>query len=276
MGKDRTEDLLSPSPRPRRGVGAHAPEQLDGERRTDTPLPAARSRVTVCGESPENEQPGTVDQWLDEVVLTAAEHFGRSPRALAELILYSRRGVRVVVIECNHHQSNFLARQLEETLPVEAISWSLADAAEPPSLPLVGTYFHHAEMRARWPHRVRDMHFVALRTDPALRERVCAAAAARSARKIWLVERDVGTACQLAADVTELLSSEFEVCPVVGDPAALFAALPPDHLLLVSPALWDGLCSRVCTDDRVIDPQARIASEDVKRIWADIRRAFEG
>lgn len=53
------------------------------------------------------------------------------------------------MVECNRHQGNYLARQLEQAWGIKAIAWSLEEADAPPELPLVGTYFHASEMRDR-------------------------------------------------------------------------------------------------------------------------------
>jgi GntR family transcriptional regulator len=204
--------------------------------------------------------------WVAGVAAAAAERYGLSPAALAELLVERRGVLRVVMVECNRHQSALLARQLERALAVEAIPWSLEQRGEPPHLPLVGTFFHHGEMRNRWPGRVADMHFVTLRTDAALAERVRPVAERRGARVLWLAEREIGTAHEMAAGVAALFAQELEVRPVVGDPAELLATLAEDELLLVAPRLWDPLSPEVRADERVFDVTPRIAAEDLEAL----------
>ena len=213
------------------------------------------------------------EQWLDDVVATARERFLMMPVALARLIRERGPVSRVVMIECNVHQSKFLAEQLEEAWPVEAIPWSLDDPRDPPDLPLIGTYFHHAEMRARWPDRVADMRFVALWLDRKIEKRIEAIARRRVVRRLLLVEQDLGTAEEMAAGVSALLSSRFTVRTAVGDPAALLASLARDELLLVAPRLWDQLPDHVREDERVLDVRHVIIPDELHRVWPTLAAA---
>ena len=223
-----------------------------------------------------------LEQWLEEVVATAKGRYGLTPVALAQRIGDRGRVPRVVMVECNAHQATFLAEQLEEAWPVEAIPWSLDEPGDPPQLPLIGTYFHHVEMRARWPHRAADMRFVALWLDRALEKRVEAIAARRPIRRLRLVEQDLGTAQEraagvsaeeMAAGVSALLSPHFTVTTTVGDPAELLRALEGDELLLVAPRLWDRLPAAVREDERVLDVRHVIVPEELDRVWGSLVRA---
>ena len=213
------------------------------------------------------------EQWLDEVVATARERFLMMPVALARRIRERVDVSRVVMIECNVHQSKFLAEQLEEAWPVEAIPWSLDDPSDPPHLPLIGTYFHHAEMRARWPERVADMRFVALWLDRNIEKRIEAIARRRVVRRLLLVEQDLGTAEEMAAGVSALLSSRFVVRTAVGDPARLLGSLARDELLLVAPRLWDLLPEHVREDERVLDVRHVIIPDELHRVWPTLGSA---
>jgi GntR family transcriptional regulator len=206
-----------------------------------------------------------LDRWIDGIIDVGTERFGLSVTDLARLI-QARQGVsRVVMVECNTHQAAALARQLEDAWLIEAIPWDL-HAEEPPRLPLIGTYFHHAEIRRKWPHRVGDMHFVAVRTDPALRDRLEAAAGPGS-HVLRLVEQDPATAREMAAGVTELLPERFSVEPVVGNPETLLSSLGEKELLLIAPRLWEQLPDHVRSDERVFDVQPTIVPEDLRRVW---------
>lgn len=211
------------------------------------------------------------DHWLDQVLSYGHERFGLSAKSLAARIRDRDRVVRVVMVECNRHQSTYLAGLLEQALPVEAVAWSLEEPGEPPQVPLIGTYFHHGEMRNRWPHRLRDMHFVALRVDRTIEERIATVASKRNVRVAWLVERDIGTAHEMAASVSGALSARLEVRPVVGDPEELFESLPENELLLVAPRLWDSLPPRVRHDERVFDPNTSFVPEDLQRVWRSLQ-----
>jgi hypothetical protein len=186
------------------------------------------------------------------------------------------------MVECNAHQATFLAQQLEEAWPVEVIPWSLDEAGDPPQLPLIGTYFHHVEMRARWPHRAADMRFVALWLDRGLEKRIEAIASRRPIRRLRLVGQDLGSEKEmaagvsteeLAAGVSALLSPRFTVTTTVGDPAELLPALKEDELLLLAPRLWDRLPPAIREDDRVLDVRHVIVPDELDRVWASLVRS---
>jgi DNA-binding transcriptional regulator YhcF (GntR family) len=207
-----------------------------------------------------------LERWVDDVINMGSTRFGLSAAEVARLI-HAREGIsRVVMVECNIHQASILARQLEEAWLVEAIPWDLG-AGEPPQLPIIGTYFHHAEMKQRWPHRVGDMHFVAVRTDPGLRQRIEAAAPGESPRLLRLVEQDPATAREMAAGVAEILPDRFIVEPVVGDPEELLCTLPDGALLLVAPRFWDRLSESVREDERVFDVHPTIVGDQLRSVW---------
>jgi len=139
------------------------------------------TRVAAAWPVEDGEAKDELDRWLDQVVSHGKERFGLSADGLAARIRGQNRVLRVVMVECNRHQSSHLAGQLEQQLPVEAVAWSLEESGEPPQLPLIGTFFHHGEMRNRWPHRLGDMHFVTLPIDPIIEKRISAVASRRKA-----------------------------------------------------------------------------------------------
>jgi DNA-binding transcriptional regulator YhcF (GntR family) len=207
-----------------------------------------------------------LDGWLDDVLDIALERFGVPPAELARLIHARQVVSRVVMVECTAHQAETLARQLEKAWLVEAIPWDLKDG-EPPQLPIIGTYFHHAEMKRKWPTRIDDMHFVAVRTGEGLKDRIEAVGVGRGARSIRLVEQDSATAHEMAAAVAELLPARFTIEPVVGDPEKVLHELMPGDLMLVAPRLWDDLPDEVRKDPRVFDVEPTIVPEDLGRVW---------
>jgi DNA-binding transcriptional regulator YhcF (GntR family) len=212
-------------------------------------------------------------QWVDQIVAAGRERFGLTAEGLAALVRERGRVLRVVMVECNDHQSTFLAQQLEQAWPVEAIPFSLHRGEAPPQLPIIGTYFHHSEMKALWPDRVGDMHFVTLYLDPALKERVERVADRRGARVLRLVERDPATAREMAAGVSALLGPRFEVRPLVGDPDEVVRTLAPDELLLVAPRLWDTVSAGTRADERAFDVRHVVVPEDLPRVWSALSRA---
>ena len=122
----------------------------------------------------------------------------------------------------------------------DAIAWSLdepATAAAPAHRYLFPSRRDAGAMAAS----VGDMRFVALWLDRTLEERVGAIAARRPIRRLRLVEQEPGTATEMAAGVSALLSPHFEVTTTVGDPIELLSTLQSGELLLVAPRMWDRL-----------------------------------
>lgn len=258
------------------GVNYHTVRRAYGELAAQGWVESVQGSGTQVAEALPGDAGGAVDelgQWIDQMLAAGRERFGLSPDALAALVRERGRVLRVVMVECNDHQSTFLAQQLEAAWPVEAIPWSLHREEEPPRLPIIGTYFHHSEMKALWPHRVGDMHFVTLYLDPALRERVQPVAERRGARLLRLVERDPATAREMAAGVAELMGPGYEVRPLVDDPEMVVPTLARDELLLVAPRLWDTVSARTRADERVFDVRHVVVPEDLPRVWRSLNRA---
>ena len=208
--------------------------------------------------------------WLRQVVAAGRALYGLSAEDIASRLREHSRALRVVMVECNLHQSGFLAEQLEAAWSVEVVPWSLDNPEEPPQLPIIGTYFHHTEMRARWPDRAADMEFVTLRLDPKLKDRVESAAAARGAKTLRLLEKEPATAKEMAASVTAQISPRLFVQPEVGDPEAVLRSLASDELLLVAPRLWDQLDAATQQDERVVDCRYLADPVDLQRVWRSL------
>jgi GntR family transcriptional regulator len=213
---------------------------------------------------------GELHLWLTQVVATGRLLYGLSAVEIATRLREHSRALRVVMVECNMHQSGFLAEQLEAAWHVEVVPWSLDNPEEPPHLPIIGTYFHHVEMKARWPHREADMAFVALRLDPDFKERVQSVAAEHATEKLRLLERDPATAIEMAASVAGQLPARFLVQPEVGNPKVVLRSLASDELLLVAPRLWDQLDAATQEDKRVLDVRYLADPVDLQRVWKNL------
>jgi DNA-binding transcriptional regulator YhcF (GntR family) len=236
--------------------------------------PGTGTRVAQIQPADGVQRGDLIDEWLTQVMATAQNQYGLSAETLATLVRERQRTLRVVVVECNRHQAVTLSRQVERTLPVDALPWSLEEIGEPPEVPIIGTYFHHGEMRTRWPHRLADMHFVALTVDRDIEERVAAAAARRDAQLLWLVERDIGTAHEMATAVSAVLAPRYEIRPVVVKADELLNSLPENQLVLVAPRLWDELPPVVRADERVLAVEPVIIEHDLQRVWRSLKSSL--
>jgi DNA-binding transcriptional regulator YhcF (GntR family) len=258
------------------GVNYHTVRRAYGELAAQGWLESVQGSGTQVAEALPADAGNADDelgQWVDQILTVGRERFGLTADGLAALVRERGRVLRVVMVESNDHQSTLLAQQLEAAWPVEAIPWSLQREEEPPRLPIIGTCFHDAEMKALWPHRVGDMHFVTLYLDPALREHVEPVARRRGARVLRLVERDPGAAREMAAGVSALLGPGYQVRPLVDDPEMVVPTLAADELLLVAPRLWDTVSAATREDERVFDVRHGVVPQDLARVWRSLTRA---
>lgn len=211
-----------------------------------------------------------LDRFLERTVWEARRRFDLDPGELARALagLEARAGegaTHVTVVECNDHQCLDLARQIASRWKLEARPWNLARAGEPEPGPLVGTWFHYAEMRLRWPHRVADMHFAALTVDSRLREELTRRLAGAEERAVTLCERDIGTAQQHAADVVTALPFpvEMTLATELPTPAAVRSS---GGQFLIAPRLWDELAPSLHEHPRVLEIRHVFEEADLARI----------
>jgi hypothetical protein len=205
----------------------------------------------------------------------ALARFGLDAEALAGLLHASDANAaasctRVVVVECNAHQAEDIAAQLEERWPLEAVPRSLDLGGPLPRLPIVGTRFHHAEMRRRWPSRVRDMHFVSLALDATVVQKIRTRAKQLRTRSLVLCELDQATGRAMAADLRSLLPRSFAVGVSRRSPADLLAGPKLDSLLVVAPRVWAGLSAEQRLHPRLIEQRYLIERTDLETLGLDL------
>lgn len=175
----------------------------------------------------------------------------------------------VIMVECNDQQAVDLAGQIEARWGIPAVPWHLSRDGEPPAGLIVGTRFHQAEMLARWPHREPDMRFAALRVDPHVVRRIRRAPV--RAGELVLVERDVGTGHQHAADLAAVLpeAAEAAISTELPDPERLRRS---GALHLIAPRLWDLLGADVRADARVVLIRHVFAEADARALGEELGR----
>jgi DNA-binding transcriptional regulator YhcF (GntR family) len=175
----------------------------------------------------------------------------------------------VTMVECNDQQAVDLAGQMEARFEIVAVPWHLSRDGEPPAGMIVGTRFHQAEMLSRWPHRERDMRFAALRVDPAVIARISEALG--RAGSFVLVERDVGTGHQHAADLTAVLGDAAQAIVTTELPDAE-RLRGSGALHVIAPRLWDLLPEDVRADARVVLIRHVFAEADARALGTEIER----
>ncbi len=184
--------------------------------------------------------------FLDRVAHDARKRFGVSPEKLGEIFgqwgrVRETPADRVFLIECSLTQCVDLARQLEAAWRVNVEPWPLDRPDEPLPGVIVGTFFHYNDVRRRWPHRLAEVRFVAIRPDPNLACRVRRRIGDRFSEVI-LCEREATMAADIAADLSVIFSeSQHRVIPLVTDDPADALREESGSPVLFSPRVWGGL-----------------------------------
>ncbi len=195
------------------------------------------TRVVSAGAAP-----GELRGFLEECAAEAERRFGLGRSGLAAMLDRAEAAepeTQVLLVECNDHQAGSLARQLTARWRVSATPWSLTRPDDPPDLPIVSSYFHLNEVRARWPGRIGRMHFGALHVDPEVGSAIAGAVAASRVRSLTLCELDTMTGRQMAADVAGAVGDGPGVAVTTKTPAAALKQRRRGELILMAPRIWD-------------------------------------
>lgn len=255
--------------------------ELASEGLVETRVPQG-SRILARKPGVHHARTGARRTFARRVLREAAERFGLSPEELGTLLSAASeaapRAVPVVhVVECSEAQCLGHARELEDHWQVEARPWTLARAGAPPAGPVVATFFHYNDVRRRWPARLAEIRFAAIRPDPALLEqleRLDALAPQRKTprrRVLVLCELEAAMAENIAADLTPLLSApRFELRTRVGQPAQSLAELGAHELALFSPRAWAQLGPEQRADRRALGVRYVFAPGELAAIGGEL------
>ncbi len=215
-----------------------------------------------------------LDSLLDRFLSEALQRHGIGPVELIDLMqsrlspASPRAGATAFVAECSETQSADLAKQLMARWQVVATPWTIDRPAPPAGHPIVATYFHFNEVRTRWTERLADVHFLAIRPDPELGERLRRFARGRRKVAVILCEREREMLHNILADLTRLLPPDrFEVRPqLVRAPDRWLAAHRSRQPLLFSPRMWGELSERSREDPRANEARFVFESADLTGI----------
>ena len=176
----------------------------------------------------------------------------------------------VYVIECSMSQAIDLARQVQERWHVTAKPWSLERAGEPPAGPLIATFFHYNDIRARWPKRLAQVQFAGIHPDPALPVRVRAVAPTESRTTVILCEREAEKARHVAADLAAVLPSPtFEIRTMVStNPSTALVMAGRTQPVLFAPRVWGALGPAERADPRAIEVRYLFDDAEIEAIAA--------
>ena len=186
--------------------------------------------------------------------IRSAEPEGTEPEAGGAASASAVPGV-VHVIECSTWQALDLAQQVQERWQVRAKPWSLERAGEPPANPLVATYFHYNDIRARWPKRLAQVQFASIHPDPSLANRVRAIVPTETRTTVILCEREADKARNIAADLAAVLPSPaFDIRTLVSsNPTTALHVAGKTQPVLFAPRVWGALGPVERADPRALE-----------------------
>lgn len=227
-------------------------------------------RHTVGAAPSGSRSPRRLARFLERITREAAARYGLSSTELAALltapVAVAQTPARVFVIECSSTQCADLARQLNKSFDVEAEPWPLDRPDAPPPGVVVATLFHYNDVRRRWPHRLAEVDFVAIRPDPQL---------ARRLRQRWkgnapeliVCEREEPMALSIAADLSVTFPpTKYRLIPRVtkspGDLLTRSVGAP----VLFSPRVWGMLDAESRAHPRAFEARYVFAAADLEAL----------
>ncbi len=226
-----------------------------------------------------------VEVFLSRVVTEARERHGLSPAELSrkldalEVRTTAPRPV-VHVVECSLGQAREHARELESVWDVEALPWSLDEHDRAPDGAIVATYFHYNDLRRMWPRRMRDVEFVTIAPAASIAQRLDALRGSRASLRVAVVELDLPTAENIAADLSAVLRDEpYELSPVaLPRPEQAVEQLADDEVAVFAPRSWATLSAEARAHPRVVQAHYAIDRGDLDELGSRFawRRAREG
>ena len=233
-------------------------------------LPAGGTR------RPGRQAPTRLESFLQRLLRQAKERHGLGPGELIALLERRRSPapigaqVTVYVAECSDTQSADLAAQLMERWQVAALPWRVDRPAPPGGHPILSTFFHFNDVRARWAARLDDVHFMAIAPDPSLGERLRRHAVRRTGKRITVVlcEREEGMLRNILADLSRVLPpGHFDLqTRRVTAPARWLAARRSPEPVLFSPRLWGELPPEIRSDPRAHEVRFVFEPKDLDAI----------
>ena len=172
------------------------------------------------------------------------------------------------VVECSETQCADHVREIEARWEVEARPWCLSRSGEPPSGPIVATYFHYNEVRRRWPHRLHEIRFAAIHPDSQLPADRRTAPSSGKRVTMTLCEFDEPIARNIAADLSVLFPADrYRIkTRVVTRGSELLGTRGQRRPVLLSPRVWDSLEPEERKDPRAVKVVYVFSEEELENL----------
>lgn len=233
--------------------------------------------VLPGGDRLAGETSPALGRFVDGVIRDAKQGHGLSLDRLIEVlerrrisVQASSRSPTAFVVECSETQSADLAAQIMARWRVTAIPWPLGSPAPPGSGPIIATYFHYADIRSAWRARIGDVHFLGIRPDPQVGEKLArhARGGKRGAISVTFCEREESMLHNIAADLAQTLPpSRFRIVPrLVTRPSAWMTRYRGADPVLFSPRVWGDLPARLRSDPRALEARYVFETKDLEAI----------
>ncbi len=236
----------------------HAYTALAREGLVETKRPhrtRVRARETVAMEPNE-----TFEAFVRRTVETARRVHGigagELARAVEALPDQGPASPLVYVVECSLWQCATHCEQLRELYQVEARPWPLdSDAPPADEGTSLSTFFHYSDVRRRWPHHLRQTHFLEIRIDPELEARIDLLRGKRARIRVAVVETDGVTAQSIAADVASVLPEErYRIEALAFDDArSALETVGKKDAILFAPRMWGAMSEEQRQEPRALE-----------------------
>jgi GntR family transcriptional regulator len=222
------------------------------------------------GSAPPAGQVARLQRFVKKITAEAQSRHGLSAFQLARLLTVAPQGVtarHVAVVECSETQCIDLAAQLERRWDITADPWCLSRADDLPDGEIVATYFHYNDLRRRWPRRLSQIHFVAIKPDETLPARVAARRQGARAQELLICERDAMMLSMIVSDLSNLFPTiRYTLTPRLLNESSPLLSGRDARLRLVAPRIWGSLDAEQRVDPRVMEIRYVFDSLQIDRL----------
>lgn len=225
-------------------------------------------RVVPLGPGAEPER-DDVEALVREFVDEVARRFGMDAPELAQMFVDLARSERSTVhacsvIECSRSLSQNLAAEVSAQYDVNVTPVDIHDDVVLGEGPIIGTYFHADDLKARINDRSGQLHLVRIRPrlDPISSR--CDQARDGVVRRVIVIDRLPGSAHDLATDFRLSLEEAVAIeIRILSDPLLAFPPAVDGTVVVASPQTWDRLTPALRSRPDVVELQYSIDVDDL-------------
>ncbi len=231
----------------------------------------AGARVTQLGPSG-NHEGDDLSALVKEFAIQVQERFAVAPSDLARMfeglgLERSSSRYSCSLIECSTALSRGLAEEVSSHYDVQVDPKDISDDNALEDGPIVGTYSHAEELRARLAGHNAELHLVRIRPRRTLLAGLSAEVAAGRLRNVIVVDRLPGSAHDLATDFQSHLGPSVSIeIRILSDPLLTFPQSASGTRVVASPQTWDRLTPELRLRPDVLELRYEIEPNDLERL----------